>query len=65
MGSGMGHTRSPRPGKEAPHAPPVYKAEARRLASLLLYSSYSSTSACFPSSALPFNRMSLSSGDMK
>ena len=26
---------------------------------------YSSTSARFPSSALPFNRMSLSSGDMK
>lgn len=55
--AGDTHTLIPTP---RPESPACTRPDLQ--ASLPLYSS---TSARFPSSALPFNRMSLSSGDMK
>lgn len=75
LGLGNGtEAQSPHSQARKPHMHPLHPQSTgrkhgglprRKLASLLLYASYSSTSARFPSSALSFNRMSLSSGDMK
>lgn len=63
---GSGHTHAPHtPRQGSPACTPRLQGGSKEQASLLLYSSYSSTSTRFPSSALPFNRMSLNSGDMK
>ena len=67
-GSGTGHTHAPhapRQGKSRMHPPSTGRKGGGLCGPHASLPLYSSTSARFPSSALPFNRMSLSSGDMK
>lgn len=67
-GSGTGHTRTPhasRQGKARMHPQSTGRKGGGLRSPHASLPLYSSTSARFPSSALPFNRMSLSSGDMK
>lgn len=70
QGDMEGHTGRGRPGTAhtlggGTHTLPTRPSKAAPQTLTSPHLLYSSTSACFPSSELPFNKMSLSSGDMK